>query len=124
MYKLYDWARYSLLRFHPDKCVVMRYTMNARNDTDETRLKTDIGEKELGNLSFAEHIASKVKKATYVAGLIRRSFTYLDKYIFRTLFTTIVQPHLEYGAPIWNPHSKRLIELIENVQWRVPKIDP
>ena len=30
-YKLYDWTRYSLLRFHPDKCVVMRYTMNARN---------------------------------------------------------------------------------------------
>ena len=69
LYKLYDWTRYSLLRFHPDKCVVIRYTMNTRNtdikniyDVDETRLKTVIGEKDLGiyfesNLSFAEHIA-------------------------------------------------------------------
>ena len=120
LYKLYDWTRYLLLRFHPDKCVVMRYTMNARNtdikkcyDMDERRLKTVNGEQDLGiyfesNLSFAEHIASKVKKATSMAGLIRRSFTYLDKDMFRTLFTTIVRPHLEHGAPIWNPHSKRL----------------
>ena len=136
LYKLYNWTQYSLLRLHPDKCVVMRYTMNAKNteikpfcDMDETKLKNVIGEKDLGiyfesNLSFAEHIASKVKKATSVAGLIRRSFTYLDKDMFRTLFTTIVRPHLEYGAPIWNPHSKRLIDLIENVQRRASKMIP
>ena len=98
-------------------------------DMDETRLKTVIGEKDLGiyfesNLSFAKHIACEVKKATSVAGLIRKSFTYLDKDMFRTLFTTIVRPHLEYGAPIWNPHSKRLIDLIENVQRRASKNDP
>ena len=110
--------------------------MNAKNteikpfyDMDETKLKNIIGEKDLGiyfesNLSFAEHIASKVKKATSVAGLIRRSFTYLDKDMFRTLFTTIVRPHLENGAPIWNPHSKRLIDLIENVQRRASKMIP
>ena len=136
LYKLYNWTQYSLLRLHPEKCVVMRYTMNAKNteikpfyDMDETKLKNVIGEKDLGiyfesNLSFAEHIASKVKKATSVAGLIRRSFTYLDKDMFRTLFTTIVRPHLEYGAPIWNPHSKRLIDLIENVQRRASKMIP
>ena len=31
LYKLYNWTQYSLLRLHPDKCVVMRYTMNAKN---------------------------------------------------------------------------------------------
>ena len=96
---------------------------------DETRLKTVIGETDLviyfeSNVFYAEHIASKVKKATSVAGLIRRSFTYLDKDMFRTLFTTIVRPHLEYGAPIWNPHSKRLVDLIENVQRRASKMIP
>ena len=94
LYKLYNCTQYSLLRLHPDKCVVMRYTMNAKNteikpfyDMDETKLKNVIGEKDLGiyfqsNLSFAEHIASKAKKATSVAGLIRRSFTYSIKTCF------------------------------------------
>ena len=131
---LYDWTRYSLLRFHPDKCEVMRYKMGGKNtntknsyNMDERRLKTVQTEKDLGiyfqsNLSFDEYIASKVKTATSLVGLIRRSFTHLDKDMFRTLFTSIVRPHLEYGAPIWNPHSKKLINMIENVQRRASKL--
>ena len=71
---------------------------------DETRLKIVTSEKDLGivlkdDLSFDEHIAAKVKKATSLVGLIR-SFTHLDINMFRTLFTAIIRPHLEYGAPI------------------------
>ena len=110
--RLYDWTKYSFLRFHPDKCVVMRYMMSSRNTSiksfynmDETRLKIVTSEKDLGilfkdDLSFDEHIAAKVRKATSLVGLIRRSFTHLDINMFRTLFTAIIRPHLEYGAPI------------------------
>ena len=125
--RLYDWTQYSFLRFHPDKCVVMRYMMSSRNtgikcfyNMDETRLKIVKSEKDLGilckdDLSFDEHIAAKVKKATSLVGLIRRSFTHLDINMFRTLFTAIIRPDLKYCAPIWNPHSKKLITMIENV---------
>ena len=41
--------------------------------------------------------------------------------MFRSLFTSIVRPHLEYGATLWNPSHKRLIEIIENVQRRASK---
>ena len=115
--RLHDWTQYSFLRFHPDKCVVMRYMMSSRNtgiksfyNMDETRLKIVKSEKDLGilfkDLSFDEHIAAKVKKATSLVGLIRKSFTHLDINMFRTLFTAIIRPHLEHGAPMWNPHSK------------------
>ena len=74
--RLYDWTQYSFLRFHPDMCVVMRYMMSWRNtgikrfyNMDETRLKIVTSEKDLGilfkdDLSFDEHIAARVKKAT------------------------------------------------------------
>ena len=44
--------------------------------------------------------------------------------MFRTLFTAIIRPHLEYGAPIWKPHKNPLITMIENVQRRASKMSP
>ena len=44
--------------------------------------------------------------------------------MFKQLFTSIIRPHLEYGATIWNPHSKKLIVMIENVQRRASRQIP
>ena len=44
--------------------------------------------------------------------------------MFRTLFTAIIRPHLEYGAPVWNPHLRKWIDMIENVQRRASKMVP
>ena len=134
--RLYDWTRYSLLRFHPDKCVTMRIMSKTKKlnvkeyyNMDETKLKTVYREEDLGiifdnKLSFEEHINSKVKKANSLAGMLRRSFVHLDKAMFKQLFTSIIRPHLEYGATIWNPHSKKLIVMIENVQRRASRQIP
>ena len=108
--RIYDWTQYSFLRFHPDKCGVMRYMMISRNtgikrfyNMDETRLKIVTSEKDLGilfkDLSFDEHIAAKVKKATPLVGLIRSSFTHLDTNMFQTLFTAIIRPHWNMALP-------------------------
>ena len=72
---------------------------------DETRLKVVHSEKDLGiifddNLHFEEHIAAIVTKSTSLTGMIRRSFIHMDKFMFKTLFTSIVRPHLEYGVPV------------------------
>ena len=106
--KMYDWTRYSLLQFHPSKCNTMRLTSPRNNknyaegyyNMDETKLKTVEVEKDLGiyidkNLGFDEHINLKVKKANSLVGIIRRTFTFINKHVFKPLFTTIVRPHLE-----------------------------
>ena len=73
-------------------------------------------------LTFAEHITAKVKKANSLVGMIRRSFTYLDQYTFVKIFTAFVRPHLEYGQTIWSPHLRKYINMIENVQIRATKL--
>ena len=122
---LYDWTQYSLLKLHPGKCVVMRIkpkrktmSVNSFYDIDQTRLKSVKAEKDLGivfddELSFREHINCKVKKANSLAGIIRRTFLHMDKVMFKRLFVGIVRTHLEYGAPIWNPYNKDMINIIE-----------
>ena len=81
--------------------------------TIETQLKVVKAEKDLGiivdsKLGFVQHINSIVKKATSLSGMIKRTFSYMDKHMLKTIFTSIVRTHLEYGAVIWNPHLKKL----------------
>lgn len=133
---LYNWTQSSLLQFHPDKCEVLRINpkkkhqvANAVYKINGEALKTvkdvdDLGITFSENLSFEDHILKKVKKANTLAGMIRRTFSYLDKDTFKLLFVSIVRPHLEYGAPIWSPHHKRLIKIVENVQRRATKLLP
>ena len=40
-------------------------------------------------------------------GLIKRSFSYLDKEVFIKLYKSLVRPHLEYGNIISHPIYKR-----------------
>lgn len=128
-----SWTQHSLLKFHPDKCKVLRF--KPKNKTTEVTDKYTVGNTimeavskfdDLGitfteDLSFHEHISKKVKKANSLAGMLRRTFIHLDQQNFKQLFTSIVRPHLEYGAAVWNPHQKGLINTIENVQRRATK---
>ena len=124
--KMYDWTNYSLLKFHPEKCVTMRFSPTRYDsklprgmyNMDCTKLEEVSLEKDLGvyvdnKLTFHEHINMIVKKANGLVSLIRRTFVHLDQSMFKYLFTTIVRPHLEYAAPIWNPYLKKYVTLIE-----------
>ena len=54
--------------------------------------------------------------------MIKRSFTYMDKNMFTTLYKSIVRPHLEYGSNIWSVMHKKEAIHIENVQRRATKL--
>lgn len=53
------------------------------------------------NLSLSDHLGEKVNKANRIMGIIRREFVYLDMEMFKTFYTVIVRPHLEYANQIW-----------------------
>ena len=55
-------------------------------------------------------------------GLIRRSFTYLDKKSMLTMYKTLVRWLLEYGHTIIYPRYKKDKKLIEVVQRRATKM--
>ena len=86
-------------------------------------------EKDLGvlfddKLTFQSDIQARVSKASSVMGIIRRTYTYIDQNSFKLVYTSLVRPHVEYGAPIWNPVLKRDIEDLERVQRRATKQVP
>ena len=67
------------------------------NRCDQER---DLGVLFTPDLKFSQHIKSITRKANSVIG----SFSCLDKTIFRTLYVSLVRPHLEYSSEIWNPY--------------------
>jgi hypothetical protein len=85
-------------------------------------------EKDLGiiildeKFKFQIHFNNQTNKANQRLGMIKRSFTYMDKNMFTTLYKSIVRPHLEYGSNIWSVMHKKEAIQTENVQRRATKL--
>ena len=122
-----------LLTLHPKKCHVLtlgkfyNITHTEKYTFHQQELEHVFEQKDLGvildaELKFDEHLPVKVKKANAMAGLIRRTFSYLDGPLLKKLFTTFVRPHLEYGQVIWTQHLKKYMTILENVQHQATKL--
>ena len=129
---LQDWANRWQLRFNAKKCKVMHLghsnpKMNYHIDNEE--LEVVHVEKDLGvwiddQLKLHDHTANQVKKANKILGLIRRSFSTLDKHSFSILYKSLVRTHLEYANSVTNPQYECDSVLLENVQRRATKMVP
>ena len=128
-----DWCKDWLLKFNLEKCHVLtlgklQNIQHAHPYTiDDSILEHVNEEKDLGviidcDLTFEEHISSKIKKANSMVGLIKRSFAYLSPEMFRTLYTTFVRPHFEYAQVVWSPELCKHANIIEGVQRRATRI--
>ena len=129
---LLTWSDKWQLKFNLSKCSVLHMGKDNHNayymdENNSIELKSTMSEKDVGvtfgtNLKFDSHISTIVNKANQLTGLIKRSFTFLDKDTFVKLFKAIVRPHLEYANVIWHPALKRQQISIEKVQRRATKI--
>ena len=139
IHSLESWSKQWLLKFHPQKCKVMRignghpeYHYSMTDNTDEAKsvtLQETPVEKDLGiyvdkDLNYKEHIHKSITKANQTLGMIRRTFQYIDRNIFISLYKSRVRPVLEYGNTIWSPRHKKDIQAVEKVQQRATKLVP
>ena len=112
------WSEKWLLKFNKGKCSVLHMGKNNRKEkyymdsnlTEE--LKTIESEKDVGvtfstDLKFNLHINNVIKKSNQLTGLIKRSFTYIDKEMLLKLYKSMVRPHLEYANVVWHPFYKK-----------------
>lgn len=135
--KLCQWTINWLLFFNAEKCKVLHigkdnpkfeYELTDKDGNikalDHVEFEKDLGIYVQDNLKFDRHISLTVNRANRLAGLIKRSFSYLDEETLLVLYKTLVRPILDYGNTIWYPILKKDIRSIENVQRRITKILP
>jgi len=81
----------------------------------------DLGVTTTNDLSPSLHISDIVAKAHRLSNAIHRCFISRDVHMLTRAFLVYVRPLLEFSSPIWSPHYKQDIELIERVQRRFTK---
>ena len=129
--RLSDWANKRQLRFHSEKCEVMRATHSRDRSKPSYSLGVQLESvesvKDLGvtinyHLSCGKHVSYIVNKANKVLGVIKRSLGNDNRHAFSCLFKLLVRPILEYAAPVWSPYQKKDIESSEKVQRRASRL--
>ena len=79
-------------------------------------LEKSKNEKDLGvtidtELKYHEHTAPAIKKRNQILGLIKKSYRTRDSLTIRTLYKSLVRPHLEYGNPVQRRATKMVAGL-------------
>jgi len=64
-------------------------------------------------LAWHEHI-NITAKASRILNLLKRNLRHASKEAKARAYLALVQPQLEYAAPVWTPHLKSQILKIEN----------
>jgi hypothetical protein len=132
---LVDWATKWGMRFNIEKCSVLHlgyknkhhvYTMydpvkQTRNNIKSTNSETDLGIHVDNKLLFSKHTSMQVNKAIRMVFLIKRSFSYLNSFCFKRLFSALVRPYLEYCGSVYNPRLLKDKRQVENVLRKASK---
>ncbi len=130
---IFRWSQDWQLLFHPDKCHVLHlgrdsilhdYKMGFAPNI--TNLKTTQQEKDLGvtidhQLLFDKHCENIAAAANRLVGVMKRTFTHLDRTTFNLIYKGLIRPRLEYASAVWSPAQVKDIEKIEAVQRRATK---
>ena len=119
------------MKFHPDKCSVLRVTRSRTPKIHDYKLhqhtlKAEDKTKDLGvtidsKLCWNSHIDNVTKKANSSLAFLRRNLQISQKHIKANAYTTLVRPQLEYAASVWDPYTKEKQKQLEMVQRRAAR---
>ena len=130
--KLVNWANTWLMELNLDKCKLLHFgkhspasnlTMLNRATEERVALEISSSERDLGiqvsnDLKWKTQCAHAASKGNRVLGMLSRAFVCKDAVMWRTLYTALVRPHLEFAAPVLNPDFGGDLLAIEKVQRR------
>ena len=131
---LQAWATRWQMKFHPQKCKVMRigrghpdFTYEMVSDGNIVPLTETHTEKDLGvwvddSLHFRHQVQQATTKANQLLGIIRRTFNHLNSEILLFLYRGLVRPSLEYCVAAWAPHFQGDIDALERIQRRARRV--
>ena len=121
------------MEFNPSKCQVVHVTGSKLKKP----IKTDyllhgqvleavtcaryLGVDISSDLSWNFHVDRITGNANRTLGFIRRNIKTKMSRVRETAYNTLVRPQLEYASAVWDPHTDRRINQIEQIQKRAAR---
>ena len=119
------------MRFQLVKCNMMQLTkmhskIQASYTLEGTVLENVESIKYLGvtitsDLKWHAHIRNVCTKANRTLGFLRQNLLSCPQHVKEATYKCLVQPILEYGSSVWDPHCIGLNGELENVQKRAAR---
>ena len=127
--RICDWVNYNNLTLNPTKCKTMiisrkrnsvkphaQFTLNS-SPLEQVETFKYLGVLLSSDLSWSSHVDFICTKARKLIGLLyRRLYGNVDNRSLLELYSVLACPHLEYAAPIWDPHFIKDTNKLESVQ--------
>ena len=123
---LSNWATQNAMTFNATKCKHMTISRKRNRHTPAPPLSLNgstledvptfkyLGILITSDLSWSQHIQDMCSKARNL--IYRRYYQYADSNTLLRLYTSLVRPHVEYAAPVWDPFAIQDIQSLESVQ--------
>ena len=124
-----DWFNEQHLTLNPQKCKFMTVSRKRKPTITPVTLELNNSPMEevdqfkyLGvilshNLSWSPHISTIYAKAKKILGLLYRQFyNHSSSECLKQLYLSLVRPHLDYAAQVWDPYLQKDMQLLENTQ--------
>ena len=121
------WSIEQHLTLNPQKCKFMTISRKRKSTTTPFTFKLNNSPMEevdqfkyLGvlfchNLSWSPHITATCAKAKKILGLLyRRFYNHSSSECLKQLYLSLVRPHLDYAAQVWDPYLQKDVQLLEN----------
>ena len=123
---LQDWEAKWLMRFNASKCQVLQIT-NKRKPIPATYtihgqvLEVVDSAKYLGvhldtHLNFNTHVDAITKRANGTRAFLSRNLSHCSQKVKEAAYTMFVRPSVEFASSAWDPHTRRNIQKLEQVQ--------
>ena len=99
---------------------IFNYTLHGTNlkSTESTKY---LGVTLTNDLTWGKHIDIIRAKANQQLAFVRRNIRTRSSSTKEKLFNTLVRPHLEYAATVWDPHISKQKHSLEMVQRRAAR---
>ena len=132
--KLYVWQKKSNMVFNEDKFELMQFgknddlknslyfTPDFKEMIERKQTVKDLGVLFDEDLSFNSHVNKIHKTVSSKIGWVLRSFQCRETKLMKTIWKSLIQPHIDYCSPLWfSPNSQGEITRLENLQRQFTK---
>ncbi|PKU46415.1 hypothetical protein llap_3264 [Limosa lapponica baueri] len=73
-------------------------------------------------LNMSSQCEPAAQKANHILGCIKRSVTNRLREVILPLYSALMRHHLVYCVQLWSPQHRKVMDLLEWVQWRPTKM--